>query len=69
MHSLTIWLIERIRHALHVAVVTFFVLCFVTFTTRTGEDWFAVTRGAVTGLLFGLVFAFGSRWADIEERG
>jgi hypothetical protein len=52
MNAFTGWLYLRVRHALRVAGVAFFVLAFV----------------AAVGLFFGLVLLFGRQWADLEER-
>jgi hypothetical protein len=67
-HVFTVWLYLHIRHALRVVVVTFFTLAFVAFFTRVGTDWFHATLGALVGLFFGVLFVFGGRWADLEER-
>jgi len=61
-------LLEQLRHYLRVAGVTFFVVCFVTFTTRARHDWFSVASGITLGLFFGLIFVFGDKWADALEK-
>jgi hypothetical protein len=68
LHSLLVWVILRVQHALRVAGVAFFVLAFVAATTRYGTDWFHVLVGATIGMFFGLGFVFGAWWSDIEER-
>ena len=65
---LLVWLVLRARHALRVAVVAFFVLCFTAFTVSSRADWLAVVIGVALGLFFGLVFAFGEKWNDALER-
>jgi hypothetical protein len=68
MHSLLVWVILRVQHALRVLGVAFFVPAFITVSTRTGTDRFHVVIGAALRLFFGVLFVFGGRWADLEER-
>jgi hypothetical protein len=68
MNALTVWLLVRVRHAVRVAVVLFFMVAFVTFTTQARSDWLAVAIGSALGLFFGLLFAFADELADVWEK-
>jgi hypothetical protein len=68
LHSLLVWVILRVQHAVRVLGVAFFVLAFVAASTRSGTDWFHVLVGTAIGLFFGLVFVFGARLSELELR-
>jgi hypothetical protein len=65
---LVIWLIVAVRHWLRCAAV---VLCLAVFMTGgyfNGGGWYGAIVGAIVGLFFGVVLAFGDELADVLEK-
>jgi hypothetical protein len=49
MHPFKVWLVLTARHGFRSAVVAFFLVAFVTFTTANRSDWLGVANGAALG--------------------